>query len=102
MTTAQQLDLFGGREARDAGRSKADPRWVDMARHDAADICREQGYVTTDDLHGLIIEPRHPNHWGAVLGKPYFYKGSQTQTKRKPGHARWIWKWHLTSEGAAL
>ena len=102
MTTPQQLSLFAGREARDAGRSKADPRWLLGARQAAAQVCRERGHVTADDVHGLVPEPGHVNHWGAVLGKPYFYRGSQTQTKRKTGHARWIWKWHLTSEGAAL
>ncbi len=98
----QQLDLFGGREARDAGRSKADPTWLLEARQMAAELCRQRGYVTTDSLHILLPEPRHPNHWGAVLGKPYFESGEFVQTKRKVGHARYIRRWTLTSEGAAL
>ena len=70
--------------------------WLVNARRVAAEICKEKGFVTSDDVIERIGLPvgRTHNLVGALFHKGFYLTG-YTQTKRKVGHARRIGQWKV-------
>jgi len=72
--------------------------FLETMRSHARQVCRRQGYVTSDDLReyadSLGLAPHHKNAWGAVLKRPDFhavgYVPSRLPTNRHRVIRRWV------------
>ena len=94
-----------GAERRTLQREAEETRdWVREARRVAAQIALAQGIITSDDVHKVCPKPdhAHDNTWGAILGKPYFFRGSEVYSKRRSANKRSIHRWHMTQKGREL
>jgi len=87
--------LEEGKRLRDAGLAAADAAWLENARGVATWFCEHYGHVTTDDLHDALEEPRHVNHWGAILKDSRFTCTGYQPSTRPEAHARIIGTWKL-------
>lgn len=87
--------LKEGRRLRDDGIAKVSEGfdwWLNWARATAVAICREQGQVTSDEIHIHCPMPdgSHPNLMGAVFKDRRFKQAGFTQSNRPSAHGRVI------------
>ncbi len=98
------MDLFTARRRRDAGIARVSNKnatFLETLRSVARMICRQKGYVTSDDLrewvsqHPEIGEPSHYNVYGAVFHRSEFEPGEFVVSKQVQGHSNRIRLWRL-------
>ena len=90
------------RQARDKGMKRVagnNTEWLLDMRHVARDICRQKGWVCSDDLrewsdaHGRY--PTHYNAFGTILTAKEFIPGEYIVSKQAQGHMNRIRRWTL-------
>ena len=90
------------RHQRDKGMKRVagnNAEWLLDMRHVAKDICRQKGWVCSDDLrawsdaHGRF--PTHYNAFGTILTVKEFIPGEYIVSRQPQGHANRIRKWVL-------
>ena len=90
------------RQARDKGMKRVagnNAEWLLDMRHVARDICRQKGWVCSDDLrewsdaHGRY--PTHYNAFGTILTAKEFIPGEYIVSKQAQGHMNRIRRWTL-------
>jgi hypothetical protein len=77
---------------------KAPQSWIDLC-HSAIAIFMLNREFTTDDIHGLVPHPSHPNHWGAMMSalkkSKVIVECGYTVSKRPSANGRRVLKWRL-------
>ena len=99
---AAQLDLFAARRNRDAGiRQVSDNNreFLSVMRAAAKQICREKGWVCSDDLRAYAdargCYPNHKNAWGAVFKCADFETDGMMMSAQVSGRGNRIFRWKL-------
>lgn len=92
-----------GIEFRDRGLDAVEsnsPSFQELMRAEAARICRQKGWVDSDDLREFAaregIEPHHPNAWGAIFRGSRWQPCGFARSRLTSNHARVIRRWQLT------
>jgi hypothetical protein len=90
-----QIGLFEGRQRRDKGLAKVSQGfdwWLEQARFLAEKIAREQGRVSSDQIHEVcpLPEEAHPNLMGAVFKDSRFEPVGYIPSQRPSAHGRII------------
>ena len=96
------VNLTVARQKRDAGIKKVagkNKAFLDLMRPVARDICRIQGWVSSNELRAWAdmngVAPNHYNAWGAVLTTKEFVPGEYIVSEQPQGHCNRVRRWTL-------
>src|SRR3990167_3688619 len=95
-------NLTRARQERDKGIkrvSENNSEFLTIMRQVAKDICRQKGWVCSDDLRAWAdanrLYPTHYNAWGVIFTKKEFVPGEYIVSKQPLGHCNRVRKWVL-------
>ena len=90
------------RRKRDAGIKQVSANnreFLTVMRDFAKQICREKGWVCSDDLrewaHGHNLKPTHYNAFSVILTTKDFIPGEYIVSRQPQGHANRVRRWTL-------
>ncbi len=96
----EQFDLLDSLKERDKGIAQVarnNEHFLKVARADATEIAERNGDVTSDDVRRVwLLDPRHPNAWGAVFkGDKFTWTGQYRQSHIVSRHGGMQRVWRL-------
>ena len=99
---AKRIGLEIARQKRDTGIKQVSANnrdFLEKMRSAAKQICREKGWVCSDDLRAYAdanrLYPSHYNVFGAILTTKEFVLGEYIVSRQPQGHANRIRRWTL-------